>query len=406
MKSLLEILWIVVQVLVGYHLVLPLLMYLIYWFVPKKYQHLPQGNFGDNAEPDYAIIVTAYQQTDNLPVVVNKLLEQTYTNYLIYVVADNCDITNLHFASDKVILLRPEQVLAGNTKSHFYAIQRFKRNHSHITIIDSDNITHPHYLAELNKLFAKGFSAVQGIRNPKNLNTTYACLDAARDIYYHFYDGKVLFALGSSATLAGSGMAFTVRLYRDCLENNPISGAGFDKVLQYEILKRGYRIAFTEDAEVLDEKTSKTDQLVNQRARWINTWFKYCKFGLFLLLKGITRFNINQILFGVVLLRPPLFIFLLLGMVFMFVNIFLQPLAALIWALGFAAFVLGFMVSLWSSNTPKVVYESLINIPKFMYYQVISLLHARNANKRSVATVHSAPPVSDNLTVNDTTPKS
>jgi hypothetical protein len=47
-----------------------------------------------------------------------------------------------------------------------------------------------------------GFAAVQGERKAKNLDTTYACLDAARDIYYHFYDGKLLFHIGSSATLA------------------------------------------------------------------------------------------------------------------------------------------------------------------------------------------------------------
>ncbi|MFX8758778.1 glycosyltransferase, partial [Acinetobacter baumannii] len=88
----------------------------------------------------------------------------------------------------------------------------------------------------LNEMFNKGFSAVQGERKAKNLNTTFACLDAARDIYYHFYDGKILFEAGASATLAGSGMAFTVELYKQCLEKSNVSGAGFDKVLQKEIV--------------------------------------------------------------------------------------------------------------------------------------------------------------------------
>jgi hypothetical protein len=62
-------------------------------------------------------------------------------------------------------------------------------------------LVEPEYLHELDRYFNAGFSAVQGIREAKNLNTTYACLDAARDIYYHFYDGKILFGIGSSATL-------------------------------------------------------------------------------------------------------------------------------------------------------------------------------------------------------------
>src|SRR5690606_25236094 len=180
-------------------------------------------------------------------------------------------------------VLCPEQVLASNTKSHFYAINRFSRNHDVLTIIDSDNLVHPDYLNELNIYFNKGYDAIQGVRAPKNLNTTLACLDAARDLYYNYYDGHLLFELGSSATLAGSGMAFRTGLYRECLENLEIQGAGFDKVLQAEIVKRGYVIAHASTAIVYDEKTSQSQQLINQRSRWINTWLKYFKLGVGLL---------------------------------------------------------------------------------------------------------------------------
>ncbi|MFX4827802.1 glycosyltransferase, partial [Acinetobacter baumannii] len=91
-------------------------------------------------------------------------------------------------------------------------INRFKRPHERLTIIDSDNIIDPDYLQALNVYFDKGFKAVQGLRDAKNIDTTVAALDAARDIYYHYYDGKLLFEVGSSATLSGSGMAFTVSL--------------------------------------------------------------------------------------------------------------------------------------------------------------------------------------------------
>ncbi len=78
--------------------------------------------------------------------------------------------------------------------------------------------------------FKQGYQAVQGIREAKNLDSTYACLDAAQDIYYHFYDGKVLFGAGSSATLAGSGMAFSTALYETVLGHLDVAGASFDKV--------------------------------------------------------------------------------------------------------------------------------------------------------------------------------
>jgi len=257
--SLLKPVWLLLQILIGYNLVLPGIDFLLYQLRLRS-----SKNQLSAPEADYAIIVTAYEQTDTLGPVVDSLLKLNYSHFLIYIVADKCDISSLKFDDPRVVLLRPEKTLSSNTKSHFYAIRHFKRPHERLTIIDSDNLVDPEYLHALNVYFEQGYQAVQGVRAAKNLDTVYACLDAARDIYYHFYDGKILFEAGSSATLAGSGMAFTTSLYRDCLENLDISGAGFDKVLQKEILIRGERIAFAEDATVYDEKLL---SLIN----WLNS---------------------------------------------------------------------------------------------------------------------------------------
>jgi cellulose synthase/poly-beta-1,6-N-acetylglucosamine synthase-like glycosyltransferase len=375
--------WIVIQLLIGYNLVLPLVIYVISIFKPGGILQSTSDN-----KADYAIIVTAYEQTHTLGPVVASILQLSYKNFLVYIVADKCDVSQLHFEDERVIILRPEETLSSNTRSHFYAIHRFKRPHNRLTIIDSDNLVEPDYLDQLNPYFEAGFKAVQGVRDAKNMDTMYACLDAARDIYYHFYDGKILFQAGSSATLAGSGMAFTTQLYRDCLEHQDITGAGFDKILQKEIVNRGERIAFSEKAIVYDEKTSKSDQLVKQRARWINTWFRYFKFGFGMIGNGILKFDWNRLLFGLVLLRPPLFIFLILSLMFAFVDLFVAPIQTLYWLAGFCLFVVGFLFSLLMSKTDKRIYKSLWGIPKFIFYQVLSLMKVRKANELSVATQH------------------
>ncbi len=380
----LEFVWAFFQIAIGYNLILPFFLLLIYAITSNNKKFKTH----ENKEADYAIIVTAYEQTTLIPSVVASLLKLDYSNFLIYIVADKCDISGLHFEDERVVILRPEQTLSSNTRSHFYAIDRFKRPHERLTIIDSDNLVDPGYLKALNEYFDLGFKAVQGVRDAKNLDTLYAALDGARDIYYHFYDGKILFNVGSSATLAGSGMAFTTSLYKECLGHLDITGAGFDKVLQKQIVSRGNRIAFAEHAIVYDEKTSKSDQLVNQRARWINTWFRYFTFGFGLVAKGIARLSWNQFLFGLILLRPPLFIFLLLGLFCLLLNLILNPFLALIWGLGYLIFIGGFMLSLVLSNTDSKIYKSLWGIPKFIFYQVLSLLSVRSANKRSVATKH------------------
>lgn len=385
--NLLKLAWIIIQIIIGYQLIVPFLFYVIFRLKGKTGKILASHPI-TSTEPDYAIIVTAFEQTVLLPQVVTSLLKLNYSNYLIYIVADKCDISNLNFDSDKVILLKPEKVLASNTRSHFYAIANFKREHDILTIIDSDNLVDENYLKELNVFFDNGFKAVQGVRAAKNLDTTYACLDAARDIYYHYYDGKILFSIGSSATLAGSGMAFTVELYKECLEELTIEGAGFDKVLQAEIVKRDLQIAFAEEAIVYDQKTAHADQLVNQRARWINTWFKYFSLGFEILGKGIKNASVNQFLFGIVIIRPPLFMFILSSIICCIISLFLFPLQSIIWLIAIGIFILSFYLALINENTDERIMRSLINIPRFIFFQLISLVHAKDANKRSVATKH------------------
>jgi len=376
------------QALVGIHLVFPLLLYAFNRFRTESGTP-PSADTG--FEADYALIVTAYQQTYQLPEVIESLLRLRYTRYHIYVVADNCDVSTLTLNHPRVTLLRPETVLASNTKSHFYAIRHFIRAHERLVIIDSDNRVDPDLLIQLDAAFNRGFSAVQGVREAKNLDTDLACLDAARDIYYHFYDGKLLFGAGSSATLAGSGMAFQVDLYEQCLGHLTIEGAGFDKVLQAEILKRGYRIAFAPEAIVYDEKTSGAQQLVGQRARWINTWFRYFTFGFDLLGKGIRRQSWNQFLFGIVLLRPPLFLLLGASVLFAVLNLFIDPRFTWVWLGGLALFIAGFLLALRQSATDRRIYAALYQIPRFVGYQIAALLKVRKANALSVATHHGEP---------------
>lgn len=379
-------LFVLIQILVGIHLVFPLVLYGLYKH--RKGTSSTRPSIFPENESDYAIIVTAYQQTHQLPAVIESLLQLRYSGYHIYVVADNCDASVLSLNHPRVQVLRPETILASNTKSHFYAIRRFIRLHQRLVIVDSDNIVHPDLLMQLDAAFNRGFLAVQGVREAKNLDTELARLDAARDIYYHFYDGKVLFGAGSSATLAGSGMAFTVSLYEQCLGHLIIEGAGFDKVLQAEIIKRGHRIAFAPEAIVYDEKTTDAQQLVGQRARWINTWFRYFTYGYEILGQGISRGDWNQFLFGIVLLRPPLFMFLGASVLLTILNLFIEPVATLLWLGGLILFVLGFVLALRQSSVDRRIYAALYQIPRFVWYQMVALFNVRKANQRSVATRH------------------
>lgn len=375
--------WIIFQLFVGYNLVLPIFLYLLSLFANRR-RTIELGS----PALDYAIIVTAYEQTHMLEATIKSILVVNHNRYHIYVVADNCDISEIEISHPKLSIFRPEKVLASNTKSHFYAIERFVRKHDILTIIDSDNLVDPEYLNGLNEFFKEGFQAVQGVRKPKKLTSTLACLDAARDLYYNFYDGKILFSLGSSATLAGSGMAFKTELYKDCLVDVEIEGAGFDKVLQARLLNKGVRIAYAPEAIVYDEKTARPSQLISQRSRWIGTWFKYASLGGGILINGVKRRNINQFLFGIIILRPPLFFFVVASLICLLLNLFFYPLHAMVWGIGLSLFVIGFFVALIKQETSKEIYKSLVAIPTFVYYQLVSLYQFKSKGKASIATKH------------------
>jgi cellulose synthase/poly-beta-1,6-N-acetylglucosamine synthase-like glycosyltransferase len=383
MGSFLSTLWIVISLLVGYNLVLPIILFVCY-----KLRRKHSFSSAVAAERDFAVIVTAYEQTNTLNQAVASLLRLKYKRFLIYVVADNCDVSNLRYEDDRVILLRPESVLKSNTRSHLYAMERFKRAHECVTIIDSDNVVEANYLTALNKCFEQGYKAVQGVRKAKNLDTVYACVDAIQDIYYHFYDREILYALGSSATLAGSGMAFESDLYRSYLQRNDVKGAGFDKVLQIDIVQSGKRIAFTKHAIVYDEKTSKPDQLVKQRARWFNTWFQYAGLGFGLLSKSLRRLDWNAFLFALMFVRPPLFLLVVSGFVLMVANLFFSPILFFFWITAFFLFVMALILALVHVRAEKKIYQALGGIPLFVFYQLLSLLKVKKANQISVATQH------------------
>lgn len=379
------------------------IFYLLYPFFQSLVFHFkksPHFNESDE-EADIACIITAYKESDIVIPLVDSLLKQNYKNYLIYVVADNCETDNLNFQSEKVIVLKPPSVIGSKFKSIYYSIENFKRSHFALSIFDSDNLAHPDFLKETNKYISSGITAVQGKRKAKNLNTNNACLDSANETYYNFTDREFNFKYGSSSALAGSGMTFEVKLYENSLKDKNIVG-GFDKILQYEIVNSRLRIAFAPNAIVYDEKVADSQQVVKQRTRWINSWFKYAYMGGKLFLKGLITFNFNQVVFSIMLLRAPLFI-IVLGGVFLSIFAYLvNPFLSLLLSISLALFVISFLIIMKISNVDKRIWKSLYSIPLFILYQLLSLFKIKKANKSFLETKHTISNTIDDILKDET----
>lgn len=393
-----NILTVIVYAISGYFV-----FYLLYPFIQIMIYNLKNSKqLKDSVnETDIACVVTAYKESDIVLPLVDSLLKQNYKNYLIYVVADNCDTSNLIFVSEKVILLKPPSVIGSKYKSIYFAIEKFQRPHEALSIFDSDNLAHPEFLKETNKYLTNDFVAVQGKRKAKNLNTNNACLDSANETYYNFTDREFNFLFWSSSALAGSGMTFEVEVYKESLSDKNIVG-GFDKILQYEVVNSGKRIAFAHKAVVYDEKVADSKQVVKQRTRWINSWFKYAYMGVKLFFKGILTFNFNKAIFSLMLLRAPLFIVVLGGVIFSVPAFIINPYLSVLLLISVFVFVVSFMVIMRISRVDRRIWKSMYSIPLFILYQLLSLFKIKKANKSFLETKHTLSNTIDDI-LNDET---
>src|SRR5690606_10504344 len=82
MNEVIDIVWYVIQGIIAINLASPVLLAILYFLVPKKWCR-KTGSAG--TQGDYAIIVTAYEQTLMLPAVVSSILKIRYDRYLVYV---------------------------------------------------------------------------------------------------------------------------------------------------------------------------------------------------------------------------------------------------------------------------------------------------------------------------------
>jgi cellulose synthase/poly-beta-1,6-N-acetylglucosamine synthase-like glycosyltransferase len=304
----------------------------------------------------------------------------------LYVVLDDCEAGDWQFNDERVVLLRPEPALHAKIKSIKYAIDHFVREHDVLVIFDSDNLVHPRYFEYLNKYFQQGYRAVQTHMLSKNTDTIYARLDSIGHIYYTFLDRQVRMEIGVSSCTLGLGIAIDLQLYKDIMYKDTLGG--FDKKMQADIVKAIPRLAFAKEAIVYDEKVDDGQTLEKQRTRWLFTYFHYFRINWGVLKAGIRRFNGNLVYFGIVLLRPPLFILMGISFVFAVADYFIDPSFFMIWIIAFLSFALSFVLIVLTQSRQKGMGVSLLYVPLVVMRQVRAILKLKKATKSFMKTEH------------------
>lgn len=380
----------IIQAIVAFWLLQPILLVLL-CYIKKGLGIKPKPILDTpiRTEYDFAAIVTAHQDTRFIKPLVDSLTKQTYKKIGIYVVADDCDISDISFSDERVVMLRPETPLHSKIKSIQYAIEHFVRKHYTMVIFDSDNLVHPQYFEIVNAAHNKGYRAVQGNIIAKNLDTIYARMDEAGQIVKTFHDKLSRQELGLSSTIFGLGLSIFVEDYNDIAYAKGITG-GFDKKLQAAIAKKANRIAFLKEAIIYDEKIPDGQQLQRQRTRWIHAHFKNMGLGFDVMWEGVKKLSFNLIYYGFVLLIPPVFLVMLSVGLMMFINLFVNPIMVVYWLLGLFSFIISFPLILKFNNASKPVMKAAYTLPVFMYWQIMALLKLSKAKKDFLKTEHHA----------------
>jgi len=377
-----------------------ILFFLIFPFITVVFAQL----FKEQVDPqkvekdyDFACIITAYKNVAITEHLVHSLLNQSYQNFHIYLIGDECNPADFSFEDERLTVFFPNPSLRLKAKSIIHATENFIRPHDYTVVLDADNLAHPDFLKEINLYANQGYRSIQGQRTAKNLDSIYACADSTGEFYKNYVERYVPYMVGSSSVISGSGMAVESNLYQAYLDSPEIQQGKEmwkkmlqeDKILQNFLLNRDEYIVFAKNAIVYDEKVTTADQVETQRSRWLYSYFQNLPNSSGLIWKGLTNLSWNQLLFGIITIAPPLFILLFSAIFLLGLGLLIDPFTSIYLFIGLGIFGINIIWSLYLSDVPDQIWKAFYGLPVFIFKQFTALFKMRNPNKNFKHSEHS-----------------
>ncbi|MBW8686723.1 glycosyltransferase [Chitinophaga rhizophila] len=353
-----------------------------------------------------AILIPAYKEDDVILSAAQSYETLSYPadKFEVIVIADSLqDATVSRLRGEGITVIPVSFTKSTKAKSLNAAFSQLQDDQYDMAIIaDADNIPAPDFLQKINSSFLQGHQVIQAQRVAKNLDTPFAILDAANEMIANHINRKGANALGLSASIIGSGIAFEYKLIKQALKEIEAIG-GFDKVLQQLVVDKGYHIHYLESALIFDEKVENAAAFENQRKRWLSSQLVYLRQyfgkGFRALLKG--RIDYFYMAVGQNMLLPRML--LLAGVCFMtFVYLLLGHYLTIpfyAWALTLAGFVVSMLLPLPGKFYSKYLLTVILNLPRVVGIMLALVFKLKGANKTFIHTKHSKTSI-DNPLVN------
>lgn len=257
-------------------------------------------------------------------------------------------------------------------------------------ILDADNTVGPDFLSRINEAYHSGAMAMQAHRRPKNLDTDTAVLDAVSEEINNSIFRRGHVALGISAALSGSGMAFDYGWFRENVGS--LSTAGEDKELEVLLLKQGVFIEYLDYVDVMDEKTRRDSAFYNQRRRWLSAQVHSLVSGIKDLPDAALSGNIDYCDKLLQWMMPPRIILLGLIPVFGLLMLLADPWASVKWWVLFLALLLALAMAIPDYLVDARFKRALRKIPLMFVLMAANMLRIGGKKDKFIHTAHGNTP--------------
>lgn len=225
----------------------------------------------------YGFLIAARNEERVIGDLVRSIRAQAYPQELlhIFVVADNCtdDTAATAREAGAIVFERINDKLRGKSYAMDDALKRILADYEDlgmeaIFVMDADNLVHPRFVAEMNKVFDEGHQIATGYRAAKNFSDSW--LSASSSFMYLRESRQVNRSrarLGIGTSALGTGFYVSMDYVRQ-FGGWPFHALTEDSEVSTVITTLGDKVAFCEDAVFYDEQPIGFRDFWRQRLRW------------------------------------------------------------------------------------------------------------------------------------------
>lgn len=374
--------------------------YLLLYAIASKF-YRPRKFSEARRQRRFLVLFPAYKEDRVIVPTVRSFLDQEYPQekFDILVISDQ-----MQSATNEALQALPIhlQIAAYDNSSKAKALSlamnvTANEDYDAVVIMDADNVTIPNFLSEINRAFDSGLQAVQAHRTGKNMNTDIAILDAISEEINNGFFRSGHNALGFSAGLAGSGMAFDADWFRRNV--NHLQTSGEDKELEALLLKQRIHTEYLEQLPVYDEKTQKKEAIKNQRKRWIAAQYGALRASLPNFPKALLQGNFDYCDKILQWMLPPRLIqlagvfgftllFTAIGILISLSNEGNEWLTAVKWWILSAAQVAAMILPVPGKLMNRKLGKAIMQVPMLALIMIANLFKLKGANKKFIHTEH------------------